>query len=478
MKARGGTTSIAARLVLLFMAGSSLIMVGVGYTLYHALRMQLDATNLEEIRGKTEVIEYMFSELETSEAFRLNLHRFRGLSVGHPDLSIGIRSGGTWLVKPTKNAVAHVGEDLAALSGSPYTPMAVGDRIWWVRPIHHAWNGPNPLEAVAILAIDTTETRQLLREHAAVAAIVAVLGTLLSGLLGWLVARRALAPIAQVAQRAGQVTAQRLGARLDLKDAPREVHGLGESVNLMLERLEESFRALEQFSADIAHELRTPLYNLLLQTQVTLSRPRTAAEYQEALHSNLTELERMQRTVADMLFLARADRGMLELVVEDVELIGEARSVTEYFEAAMAEQAQDVHFSGEARVRGDRVMIRRALTNLLSNSVRYSPPGSTIEVIARQGPGGGMVEVSNPGATLTAQEMARLFTRFARRDVSRGRETEGVGLGLAIVDSIMKLHGGRTEGQGHGGRFAVHLHFPPHPTPDRDSDPLPSITVR
>lgn len=464
MRARPGTTSIAARLVLLFMAGSSVIMVGVGYTLYHALRIQLDAKDLEEITGKTEVIEFLFRELETPDAFLLNLHRFRDLSVGHKHLSIGVRSGGTWLVTPTKDTVARVGEDLATLSGSPYTAVAVSDRIWWVRPIHHTWRGPNPLEAVAILAVDTTDTRQLLREHAAVSAIVAVMGTLLSGLLGWMVARRALAPIAQVALRAGQVTAQRLGARLDLKDAPREVHGLGESVNLMLERLEESFRALEQFSADIAHELRTPLYNLLLQTQVTLSRPRTEAEYQETLHSNLTELERMQRTVADMLFLARADRGMLELGLEDMELAAEARSVTEYFEAAMAERSQSIRISGEASVRGDRVMIRRALTNLLSNSVRYSPPGSAIEVIARHGSEGAFVEVSNPGATTSPQEMARLFTRFARRDDSRGRETEGVGLGLAIVDSIMKLHRGGIEGQGHDGRFAVQLRFPPDAT--------------
>jgi two-component system heavy metal sensor histidine kinase CusS len=312
---------------------------------------------------------------------------------------------------------------------------------------------------VVVLAIDTTENRKLLRDHAAVATLVAVVGTFLSGLLGWFVARRGLAPIAQVAARAGQVTAQRLGARLDLQEAPKEVHGLGESINHMLERLEESFRALEQFSADIAHELRTPLNNLLLQTQVTLSRPRTEAEYQETLHSNLVELERLQRMVADMLFLARADRGMLELALEDVELADEARSVTEYFEAAASERSQSIRIEGRAIVRGDRLMIRRALTNLLSNAVRYSPPGSPIVVEAGSDARGAFAAVSNPAVELPEQELRRLFARFARRDDSRGREVEGVGLGLAIVDSIMKLHRGSVEPESDARHIVFRLRF-------------------
>ncbi len=444
MNEKAGSTSIAARLVILFMLGSAVIMAGVGYTLYHALRMQLEAKELAEVTGKTEVIEFLFRELESPAAFRANLQRFRDVSVGHPHLSIGIRSKGAWLVKPD-DRVARVAEDAARSSRLPYAEVAIDGRIWWLRSIPHFWRGTESLDAVAVLAIDTTDTRQLLAEHAAVAALVAVLGTFLSGILGWLVARRGLAPIAQVAARAGQVTAQRLGARLDLLDAPREVHGLGESINHMLDRLEESFRTLEQFSADIAHKLRTPLNNLLLQTQVTLSRPRTGVEYQDALHSNLVELERLQRMVADMLFIARADQGMLELSLEEIELAAEARSVTEYFEAAAIEQSQSIRIQGEAVVRGDRLMIRRALTNLLSNAVRYSPPGSAIEVEAGSDARGAFAQVLNPGLTITEPELKRLLARFARRDDSRGREVEGVGLGLAIVDSIMKLHRGTVE---------------------------------
>ncbi len=460
MKPRTGSTSIAARLVLLFVAGSALIMSGVGYTLYHALRNQLEAKELAEVVGKTQVVEHLFHEMESPAVFRANLQRFRDIAVGHPHLTIGVRMNDAWLVAPADDRVRRAAEAVLSSPKTPYSEVTLGERIWWLRPIRHGWQGAEPLEAVAVLAIETTHTRHLLREHAAVAALVAIAGTLLSGLLGWFVARRALAPIAQVAARAGEITAERLGARLDLHDAPQEVHGLGESINRMFERLEESFQALEQFSSDIAHELRTPLNNLLLQTQVTLSRPRSEAEYQEALHSNLVEVERLQRMVSDMLFLARADRGMLEVAFEEVVLAQEARSVQEYFEAAAAERAQSVAIVGTALVRADRLMVRRAITNLLSNAVRYSAPGAAIEVRAGAHDQGAFLEVSNPGAEMSEDDLRRLFARFARRDDSRGRDVEGVGLGLAIVESIMKLHRGRVEAASAAQRLTFRLHFP------------------
>ena len=151
----------------------------------------------------------------------------------------------------------------------------LGRRSWLVQHVHHALARDGGHVDV-LLAVETTATHELLRRHAILAALFAAFGTLLSALLGWFAVRRGLAPVAQLAARAEEVTAQRLDDRLDLSDAPRELNSLADSINRMLRRLEESFGTLEQFSADIAHELRTPLNNLLLQTQVTLSRKRTA----------------------------------------------------------------------------------------------------------------------------------------------------------------------------------------------------------
>jgi two-component system heavy metal sensor histidine kinase CusS len=447
---RRASGSLAARLVLLFVLGSAVIMAGAGYALYHALGMRLAANELAEVTGKTQAVERLLADIDSLAALEKHLDRFRDLAVGHPHLSVGVAASGRWLMA---------------------LPEAVGasrERSWLVRRVTRDLPRSPGITAEVTLAMETTETRALLREHAAAAALVAVLGTIASALLAWFVARRGLAPLAQVAARAEQVTAQRLGARLDLADAPLEVLGLGDSINRMLERLEESFRALEQFSADIAHELRTPLNNLLLQTQVTLSRPRQSEEYREALHSNLDELERLQRMVADMLFLARADRGMIELNAEEIDLREEIQSVAEYFEAAAAERSQSIAVRGDEHLCADRSLLRRALNNLLSNAVRYSPAGAAIEVAVVSHESACDVVVSNPADPISHDELQRLFKRFARRDDSRGRVVEGAGLGLAIVDSIMNLQGGSLEASSAGGFLRFTLRFPAGCLPNRN----------
>jgi two-component system, OmpR family, heavy metal sensor histidine kinase CusS len=450
----GHSTSLAARLVLQFVIGAAVIMSLAGYSLYHALRMRLEANDLAELRGKTRVVQETFAELRTPEQLPGALERLADLPAGHPRLAVGARVGSRWVLPLPPELVPKL-----PAAGGHHVEADVAGRSWLINAVA----GPDMVGVggvSVVLAVDTSDTRKLLQEHALTAAFVALVGTLASAVLAWFVARRGLAPLSQMAARAGQVTAHRLGDRLKLKDAPHELHGLADSINRMLERLEESFAALEQFSADIAHELRTPLNNLLLQTQVTLSRPREAAEYQETLHNNLEELERLQRMVADMLFLARAERGMIELRVEDVDLRPEVESVAEYFEAVAVEKSQRVRIAGDGRIAADRLMVRRAVTNLLSNAVRYSPAGSTIEITIACDTRECTVTVCNPGDAIPAEELRRLFSRFARRDVSRGRAVEGAGLGLAIVDSIMRLLGGSVQAASANAAVSFALRFP------------------
>ena len=454
--------SLAFRLVALFCGGSALIMAAVGYTLYHALRVQLEARDLAEVTGKTEVIEHLLREIGGPDQLRDNAQRFRDIPVGHPHLSVGVRARGEWVVRP-REEIAAAATRLASVSESPQPGVVMvqaGESRWWLRRVHHSWPGTSADAVDVVLAVDVSDTQHLLQAHAGAALLVAVLGTVLSSVLALFVARRGLAPIAQVAARAEQITAQRLGSALAVEDAPTEIRGLAESINHMLGRLNESFQALEQFSADIAHELRTPINNLLLQTQVTLSRRREADEYRETLLSNLEELQRLHRMVSDMLFLARADRGMLALEVEAVDLAREAASVAEYFEPAASEKSQTIVIRGEATVRGDRLMIRRALTNLLSNAVRYAPPARTIEVQIEAAPDAALVAVVNPCESMPPEKLPRPFARFARGDEARGTASESTGLGLAIVDSIMRLHGGAAEVESSSLGVRVTLRFP------------------
>jgi two-component system heavy metal sensor histidine kinase CusS len=456
---RRDARSLVVRLVLSFAIGSAVIMASAGYGLYHALRMRMEASDLSEISGKTQVVQHTLLGVRSWDALQQRLPRIRDITVGHPRLVIGAWAGNDWLLPLPDAALAKVARAPQAV-GNGHVRAEIEGHEWFLHTVRHSWLGERPGEVFITIAVDVTETRKLLQDHAIMAAVAAILGTLASTLWAWIVARRGLAPIGQLAARAGEVTAKRLGARLSLEDAPVEVHGLADSINHMLERLEESFQALEHFSADIAHELRTPLNNLLLQTQVTLGHPRTPDEYREALHSNLEELERLQRMVSDMLFLARADRGMIEPTLEQIPLRDEIDSVVEYFEPAASEKGQLIRVDGEGSVRGDRLLVRRAFTNLLSNAVRYSPTGSEINVLIDTQDDHRRISVTNDGGVSEA-ELRRLFARFARRDTSRGRDVEGAGLGLAIVGSIMKVLGGELEVSTRDQRVTFELRFPP-----------------
>lgn len=456
-------SSLTARLVTLFCCGSALIMIAVTASLYHTLRLQVEALDAEVIEGKTRTVEHLLDDAGTPDRLDEVRERLSDLLMSHPDLSVGLRVGDDWIVAPLPEVAAaavRLGSGVPPATADLATVEGV-DRTWWLKRVQHPWTGASTAPVEVVVALDVSDSERLLRGEAVTASLVGLFGSLLSGALAFFVARRGLAPIARVAERAEQITVQGLGTALAVEDAPTEIRGLAESINHMLARLSDSFRALEQFSADIAHELRTPINNLLLQTQVTLSRPRDAEEYREALLSNLEELQRLDRMVADMLFLARADRGVLTVADDTVDLAQEATNVAEYFEPAASERSQEIVIHGHSVARGDRLMIRRAITNLLSNAVRHAPPGDRMVVRARSAADAAVFEVTNScPAPIRSDELPRLFTRFARGNEPREDDRDGAGLGLAIVDSIMRLHGGVAQAE--SGSFGIRftLRFP------------------
>ncbi len=456
--------SLAARLALLFAAGLSALLLILGVWLAWMLRIQLEARDREEIDGKTEVVLYLLRELHSAEQIKANANRFAEIAIGHPHLQIGLRHDAQWLVTPSKELQALIERN--TLDNAPSTlaveEVRMVDGIWWLRRLRHGV--PPNKQFIAYVAVDVSPAQRLLKDFVSAMLIAGVLGILASAALGWLIARRGLAPISVIARDAERVTAHRLGQPLRSEDAPAEIRGLIESINRMLDRLQASFRTLEEFSADIAHELRTPLNNLLLQTQVTLGRERTPAEYEDALHSNLAEVERLQRMVSDMLFLARVDRGMLELNLETIDLADEARDVAEFFEAAAAEHGKKIEVNGAGSASCDRSMARRAITNLLSNAVRYSARDAAIGVSVAPAPEQFVaLQVENNSAAMDESELRRLFGRFTRGTHAHQSNAEGAGLGLSIVESIMRLHGGRVEAE--SGPFGIRfrLLFPTRP---------------
>jgi two-component system heavy metal sensor histidine kinase CusS len=285
---------------------------------------------------------------------------------------------------------------------------------------------------------------------------------LLSGVLGHFAARRGLAPLQAMKREAAGITARRLSARLAVDAVPVELADLAATLNDMLARLEESFRRLSDFSSDLAHEFRTPVNTLMIEAQVTLSRPRSAGEYREALASSVEEYERLSRMIADMLFIAKADEGRIVPVAGQLELAPLVADLVEFHRLLADEKGIAVESEGEGAIRGDSLMIRRAIGNLLSNAIRHTPPGGRVAVsIRRLETGQTAVEVVNTGQAIPPEHLPRLFDRFYRADASRAGDGTHSGLGLAIVKSIVEAHGGSVTVSSSGGETRFSLVFAP-----------------
>jgi two-component system heavy metal sensor histidine kinase CusS len=310
------------------------------------------------------------------------------------------------------------------------------------------------------LLLDITHHQHFLQRMQHLIWLTVGLSALATALLGAWAARSGLRPLRRMSAIASGVSAQSLNARLPEADMPPELAEMAHHFNAMLGRLDDSFQRLSAFSADIAHELRTPLSNLLTHTQVTLTRPRAIEDYREALHSNLEELQWMAQLVNDMLYLAKADHGLLMPKREWLELAEEADVLLEFF-APLAEDAQvTLSREGKARVEGDRSMLRRALSNLLDNAMRFTPTKGEVRVRIVDQPKGLKLTVENSGAGISAELLPHLFDRFYRADPARHEgSSEHAGLGLAITQSIVRAHGGRIHCESADGwtRFVIEL---------------------
>ncbi|WP_454743644.1 heavy metal sensor histidine kinase [Cupriavidus necator] len=312
-----------------------------------------------------------------------------------------------------------------------------------------------------VVAMDTEIHAHFMHAFRKSLAFYITLAAVASGLFGWWAARRGLAPLRMMASRASGVNAHRLDARMPVEAVPVEMADLATTLNAMLERLQDDFRRLSEFSSDLAHELRTPITNLMTQTHVVLSQPRDAAKYRDVLASNAEELQRLGRMVSDMLYLAKMEHGITLPNEEAINVTDEVQALFEFYDALAEDKGVHLRLRGQARIVGDRLMVRRALSNLLSNALRYTPKGKGILVEAREQPGIVTIVVENDGAEISPELLPSIFDRFFRADKSRIRaESESVGLGLSITQAIMAAHGGKISAESSAGKTRFILTFP------------------
>jgi two-component system heavy metal sensor histidine kinase CusS len=284
-----------------------------------------------------------------------------------------------------------------------------------------------------MIGIDT-ETFLQTQHHLLIALVsLAIIGVLMASALGYWVARIGLKPLIKLSHEAQRLAPPLRAGRLRLSPLPPELEQFVESFNSTLERVEQAYSRLESFNADVAHELRSPLTNLIGQTQVALTRGRSAEHYFEVLQSNLEELE---------LFLASADQGSKATKLTETSLADEVATTLEYLDFILEDAQVQVHVSGDAHVRIEIAHLRRALINLLSNAVQHTAPGKVIEVRIEVEEHQVSIGVANPGSPIANEHLPRLFERFYRVDASRSNSGNNHGLGLAIVKAIALMHGG------------------------------------
>lgn len=458
--------SVTVVVTALFAVVSFALFASIATYLHFALRNQLLQNDADELHGKLALIRDLIAGKPDIASVRDEGWRMRDILTGHDRMQLVVRraDGGVLVAYPgavlagAERVLPSPGTQAPATlfdgRGVPYQVVAAE-----VRPA--AASPPLRIE----LAMNESVNTALLASFRGRLVVAVLVGSLLAGLLGWGAARYGMAPVRRIANAAARISAERLSERIDPAAAPRELRELVGAFNGMLERLEGSFRRLEEFSSDLAHELRTPVNNMMLQTEVALGRPRSQEEYARLLESIREECERLSRTTSEMLFLAKADARQLLLAADTVSLREECEKALAFFQPVLDENGVAAVVEGDAEVRGDHLLIRRAIANLLSNAVRYTPRGGRIRLSVRALPEGEVrLEVTNPGPSIAPEHLGRVFDRFFRADASRERSAEGAGLGLAIVAAIMALHAGRATAYSSPDsdtRFT--LHFPRTP---------------
>lgn len=283
-----------------------------------------------------------------------------------------------------------------------------------------------------------------------------------TGLLGWVLAGRALQPVGRISAAAQRISGQNLDVRIPTRRAGDELDELIESFNRMIERLRESFEQIRQFSTDASHELRTPLTAIRGQLEVALLTAQTAEQYREAVLNALEDVERLSQIVRALLMLSQAESGRLVLQKAPVDLTRAVQDIVDQFQipAEAARLRLSAELEPSVALEADPVQMDRLITNLVSNAVKYTPAEGRVTVRLRRAEGQIELEVEDSGQGIPAADLPHIFDRFYRVHSADQSPEKGLGLGLSFVAWIVKAHGGTIQvesEEGRGSRFSVRL---------------------
>lgn len=439
----------------------------VGNYLQDNLLRQLLGEQTAEMVRKTQHLRSLAAGEESADALRTHASLLISQMAGNDLYVLQLRSSdGRTLVDFNPSGLTTVALPVIA-AGRPVQASDVqawrtqnGAEVRGVSALTQLRNG----DAVTlVLARSIDDAIRLVARYRLTRFRVDGLAALVAITLSYVLVRRALRPLRRITREAGRITVEGLNTRLDETGASPELHELSVSLNGMLARLQTGFELLSHYTENLAHDLRTPINNLRGQTEVALSRSRSAEDYQALLVSNLEEYERLTRMIENVLFLARAGNAQIALRRSELELSEQLQQVAAYFEGLAEDGGVSLRVEAAGRIEADPVLFRRALSNLISNALRYTPSGGVIELKAARAPGCTVVSVGNPGPCIPPEQLGKVFERFYRGDEARTNSADSMGLGLAIVRSIMDLHQGKATAESAEGFTRFSLMFPDQP---------------
>lgn len=427
--------SIAVRLTLLFATVATLVLAALGVAIYLSARHDLVAQDFIELENKVALI----SDLAGNGPADGRALRLREALSHHPDIAFHIIDARGSVLFSTAPALLRAHARLQPIDSTPRRHDWILADGRCMHALHLRQALADGSQLITLLAIDDDRHAAFLQRFRHLLAIAIIAAAVASSLLGGYVVRRTLRPLRTLADEARQITAGRLQRRLNARSAPAELEQLAQTLNGMLARLQQDFARLTEFSGDLAHELRTPITNMLTQVQVVLAHPRSNEAYRETLVSCAEELQRLAQTVGDLLYLAQAEAPGALPSREPVALDAVVDSLLEFYELLAEDRQLTLRREGAARIDGNRLMLHRAIANLLSNALKHATTGSEVRVRLAEADGVCRISVHNTGTPIAPELLPRLFDRFYRGERSRH---DGAGLGLAITRAIAQAHGG------------------------------------
>ncbi|NWL18155.1 heavy metal sensor histidine kinase [Pseudomonas umsongensis] len=446
--------TLSLRLAIMFALVSAVLLGSIGFYLYQSLQREIAWRDDQALLGRLERMQALISDSDSIEQLR-----------GRPKLyenMLGNRDSLLWIVDDTGKVLIEINPVRMTLPKLPAAPHALLVDDHSSEPVRLAWQdvieGDRRLTLIAGKLLG--ERDQMLGAYRLKLWLAMSVGALLAFAFGWWVSQRGLHPVRLLAKRAAGIDVQHLHLRLDQFNELNELKLLCSALNQMLARLEDGFAQLSRFSEDLAHEMRTPLGNLMGHTQQALRRSRSIEDYQNLLVSNQEEYERLARMIDSMLFLARTEQPNACVKFEQINLHGLIEQLCEYFEGVAQERDVQLINRTQDQLVGDPGLIRRALANVLANALRYATPESAVTISSRVSQDTLEITVHNHGEPIAAEHLPRLFERFYRCDPSRNQPDDSGGLGLAIVRSIMQLHGGHVSVDSIEAGTTFHLEFP------------------